>query len=221
MPLEKPKNVFQDGIGKLQGIKTKLHKKDDARPKFVKARQLPYAMRPKVEQELTRLVDAGILSPVEISEWATPIVHVLKDNGSVRICGDFKTTVNPVLNVDQYPLPTVDDIFSNLAGGQLLTKLDLTQAYLHLEVDEEFRDLLTICTHRGLYRYNRLPYGIASAPAIWQRTMEMVLQDIPGTQVILDDMIITGKTMEEHLSNLAKVLERLDSKGLRVNKRKC
>ena len=219
--LEKPKNVFQDGIGKLQGIKTKLHKKDDARPKFVKARQLPYAMRPKVEQELTRLVDAGILSPVETSEWATPIVPVLKDNGSVRICGDFKTTVNPVLNVDQYPLPTVDDIFSNLAGGQLFTKLDLTQAYLHLEVDEESRDLLTISTHRGLFRYNRLPYGIASAPAIWQRTMEMVLQDIPGTQVILDDMIITGKTMEEHLSNLAKVLERLDSKGLRVNKRKC
>ena len=139
----------------------------------------------------------------------------------MTICSDFKTTVNPVLNVDQYPSPTVNDIFSNLAGGQLFTKLDLTQAYLHLEVDQEPRDLLTISTHRGLFLYNRLPYGIASAPAIWQRTMEMVLQDTPGTQVILDDMIITGKTTEEHLPNLAKVLERLDSKCLRVNKRKC
>jgi hypothetical protein len=81
-----------------------------------------------VERELSRLENEGILSKVDTSEWASPIVPVMKPNGSVRICGDFKTTVNSMLNVDQYPLPRIDEIFATLAGGQKVTKIDLRQA---------------------------------------------------------------------------------------------
>lgn len=101
------------------------------------------------------------------------------------------------------------------------TKLDLIQAYLQLPVHDHSRELVTINTHKGLYRNNRMPFGIASAPAIWQRTIEEVLQGIPGVQVMLDDMIITGKDDQEHLQNLDKVLARLEEYGLRLNLNKC
>ncbi|CAC5383037.1 unnamed protein product [Mytilus coruscus] len=174
-----------------------------------------------IEAELDRLEKEGTLNKVQHSEWATPIVPVLKKNGNVRISGEFKVTLNPMLKVDQYPLPKIDDIFANLNGGIQYTKMDLKQAYLQLEVDEDCKDLLTINTHRGLYRYNRMALGIASAPAIWQRTIEQILSGIPGTQCLLDDMIITGSTDEEHLNNLESVLKRLNQYGLKANIDKC
>jgi hypothetical protein len=94
----------------------------------------------------------------------------------VRICGDFKSTVNPMMEIDKYLLPKIDEIFSNLSGGKRFTKLDLKNAYLHMEVEEDQKELLTINTQRGLFRYTRLVFGIAAAPAIWQRTMEQILQ---------------------------------------------
>jgi hypothetical protein len=76
-----------------------------------------YSLRNKIKKELVRLEKEGTLTKVNHSEWATPIVPVLKKNGDIRICGDFKVTVNPVLKVDQYPLPKIEDIFAKLAGG--------------------------------------------------------------------------------------------------------
>lgn len=149
------------------------------------------------------------------SEWATPIVPIVKKDRSVRMCGDFKVSVNSMLHVDQYPLPRLDDIFAALAGGKHFSKIDLKQAYLQLPVEESSKQYLTN-THKGLYRYNRLVFGIASAPAIWQRTIDQILQGIPGTQCILDDMIITGRTDKEHLANLEEVLKRLKEYGLQA-----
>ena len=159
-------------------------------PSFHKQRQVPYALRPKVEAELTRLEKDGILSKVEYSEWATPVVTVVKRNGSVRVCGDFKVSVNPVLLAEQYPLPHIQDILGNLAVGKHFSKLDLCQAYHQMEVTEESKKFLTINTHKGLFQYNRLVFGISSCPAIWQSAIDQVLQGIPGTQCILNDMIV-------------------------------
>lgn len=213
--------VFADGIGKLKDIKAHLTLKDNADPKFLKARSVPYAMRPRIEKELDRLQQEGIIQPVAHSDWATPIVPALKKNGDIRICGDYRVTVNPVLKVDQYPLPKIDDIFANLSGGKKFSKIDLTQAYHQMELDEASKQLLVINTHKGLYMYNRLVFGIASAPAMWQRAIEQVLQGIPHTQCILDDIIITGTSDEDHKRNLSQVLSRLAEHGLRVNLTKC
>ena len=92
-------------------------------------------------------------------EWAAPIVVVPKANGSVRTCGDFKVTFNPHLNVDQYPLPLPEDLFTSLEGCRLFTKLDLSQAYLQLELDEESQKLYTVNTSLGLFQYSRMPFG--------------------------------------------------------------
>ena len=114
-------------------------------------------------------------------------------------------------------MPKIDDIFANLASGQKFSKLDLRQAYLQLPMDEESMKLLTINTHKGLYQFTRLLFGVASSPAIWQRTIDQILQGLEGVQCILDDMIVTGKTEQEHLKNLDNVLSRMQRFGLRAN----
>ena len=219
--LTKYKSVFTEDNGKIKGMKATLALKENTQAKFCKARPVPYALKEKVEQELDRLEKEGIIQKVDHSDWATPIVPVPKGNNSIRLCGDYKTTINPQLKVDQYPLTRIDDIFASLAGGQRFSKIDLRQAYHQLELDDNSKSYLTINTHKGLYKYNRLVFGIASSPAIWQRTIDQVLDGIPNTSCILDDMIITGKTDEEHLLNLQTVLKRLQDYNLRVNKDKC
>ena len=139
----------------------------------------------------------------------------------IRLCGDFKVTINPELKVDQYPLFRIEDIFANLTAGEKFTKIDLCQAYLQLKMEEESNKYLTVNSHKGLYQYNRLLFGIASAPAIWQRTIAQILQNIPRRHVILDDIIITGKTDQEHLENLHQVLERLRDYNMRTEITKC
>ena len=182
--LSKYPNLVKDSIGVMKGINGHLSLKNDANPVFLKARPVPYSLRTNVEDELTHLEKEGIITPVTWSNWATPIVVVPKPDGSVRLCGDFKVTLNPALNVDQYPLPRVEDIFAALGGSSIFSKIDLHLAYLQMEMDETSKELLTINTQKGLYRFNRLAFGIASAPAIWQRAIEQVLQGIPKQLVL-------------------------------------
>ena len=207
-------------MGKVSGIKAKMILKEGAQPVFLKARPIPYSLREKVEKELDRLQKDGVISRVDWSDWATPIVVVPKPNGTIRLCGDFKMTINPVLKVDQYPLPKMDDIFAALGKGALFSKIDLQWAYLQMELDEESRGLLTVNTHKGLFQFNRMAFGVASAPAIWQRTMDTILQGIPNVQCFLDDIVVAGGNMEEHLHLLETVFKRLEQYGLTINKKK-
>ena len=213
--------VFGEGIGTIKEIKGELRLKPNTVPKYMRARTVPYAIKTKVEEELDHLTKEGVLVPVKCSKWATPIVPIVKGNGKIRICGDYKTTVNPNLVVEQYTLPRIEDMLAKLEMGERFTKIDLRQAYLQLTLDEESKQLTTINTHKGLYQYNRLVYGITSAPAIWQKTMDQILQGLPGIVCNMDDMLITGKTDEIHLKNLRNVLTRLQEFGLKANLDKC
>ena len=149
------------------------------------------------------MVDQGILTPVQFADWVAPIIPVLKsDKQNVRICGDFKRTVNQVSKVYKYPIPKIEDLFTSLAGGKTFTTLDMSQAYQQLLLDEPSKKLVVINTPRGLFQYNRLLFGIASAPGIFQRVMDSLLQGIPGVVVYLDGNLVTGPSDRKHLETL-------------------
>ena len=210
-------SVFKPELGKLKGIKAKFHVVPGAVPTFCKPRTVPYALREAVERELAKLEAESIISPTNYREWAAPIVCVPKKDDSVRICGDYRVTINPWLNGEQYPLPKT----AKLAGGQQFTKLDLSQAYQQVPLEENARHFLTINTHKGLYHYNRLPYGIVSTPTHFQKIMDQVLQGMEGVICYLDNLYISGKNTESNLANLEKVLKRLETYNLRVKSEKC
>ncbi|XP_031343921.1 uncharacterized protein K02A2.6-like [Photinus pyralis] len=156
-----------------------------------------------------------------MSEWGTPIVPVLKRDGSVRICGDYKITLNPYLKNVSYPLPRIEDLFSKLAGGKYFTKIDLSSAYQQILLSEQAKSLSTISTHLGLFAYNRMPYGIKTAPSIFQLIMEKVLIGLEGVTCFLDDILIAGRNKEEHLLRIDLVLNKLEKYGLTVRREKC
>ena len=182
---------------------------------------MPFALRKAIEDELDRLEKEKILYKVDHSDWAAPIVPVPKKNGQLRICGDYKVTVNPVIDVNKYPLPCPEDMLAALAGGEKFTKLDLTNAYLQMVLDSECRKFVTINTHRGLYEYTRLPFGISSAPAQFQKTMDIILQGLPKVLCYIDDILVTGKDDNDHYANLENVLKRLKDYGLKLKTKKC
>ncbi|XP_062531463.1 uncharacterized protein K02A2.6-like [Bombyx mori] len=164
--------------------------------------------------------DKLVLRPVEHSDYASPIVPVLKRDGSVRICADYSVTINKQLVVEQYPLPTVNELFSKLYGGQKFTKLDLSMAYGQFCLDEESQKLTCINTHKGIFAYTRLVFGLASGPSIFQRAMDTVLAGLDGTLCLLDDVLITGRNDSEHLERLHQVLQRLQDAGFVLQKSK-
>ena len=206
-------------LGKLNTTKVTL-RVDNSKPVFMKARSVPFSITEKYEAALSKLEKAGVIHKVEHSQWATPTVPVAKPDGNIRICADYSRTINANSEEEKYPLPTIDEIRAKLAGGQKFTKIDLSQAYHQLELDESSRVYTTINTHKGLYEYVRLPFGIHSAVAIFQRTMETVLADTPGCVVYIDDILVTGADEAEHRRNLARVLKRLQEVGMKLKAEK-
>jgi len=141
----------------------------------------------------------------------------LCDSGKIYYC----TTVNQAAKLDLYPLPKIEQLFASLAGGRIFSKLDLSLAYLQVVLDEESRHLVMVNTHKELFHFNGLPFKVASVPAIFQRIIEGMLKGILGVCIYLDDILITGKTEEEHLTNLEQILKQLEAAGMCLRHNKC
>ena len=137
----------------MKGQKVTIVIASNAKPRYHKARSVPYAYRQRIE-ELDWLVAVGILEPIDSSDWAAPIVPVIKsDKKSVQMCGDCRVTVNPVSRLNRYPIPKIEDLFATSENGKIFTKIDLSQAYQQLSLDEESQRLCVINTYKGLYRF--------------------------------------------------------------------
>ena len=215
--LEKHSEVFKDELGCITDVEAKFQIDDSVKPRFLKARPVPYHLRDRVNDELSRLEREGILERVDSSDWACPIVPIVKTNGKIRICGDYRATVNTATKTDQYPILE----YSTLNGGQVFSKIDCSNAYLQYRLHVDYRKYTTINTPIGLFQYIRLPFGVSSAPAIYQRVMDNMLKSIPGVCVYLDDVLISGSTEQEHLDRLNRVLALMAERGFRAAKEKC
>ena len=210
--LKRHDKVFNKGLGTIKGFKADIKLQDDANSVFCKAQPVPYALCQKVQEELDPLESQGVVKKVEQSDWASPIVCVPKKGGSISICGDFKVPINRVLLDDPYPLPDAEDVFATLGGGTLFSKIDLSNACQQKELTADSQHYLTVNTHKGLYAYQRLTYGIASAPAIFQSTMDQILQGMDKVRCHRDDILILI---------LDEVLTRLEKHGILAKRSKC
>lgn len=215
-------DVFSDSLGLCTKAQVKFYTKPETQPIFRHKRPVAYAAIPAIDQELQRLEQLGIITKVDYSDWAAPIVVVKKGNtGKIRICADYSTGLNNVLEPNQHPLPLVDDIFAKLANCKIFSKIDLSDAYLQVEVEPDSRKLLTINTHRGLFQFNRLVPGVKSGPGAFQQIIDAMIADLKGVDSYLDDIIIAGETEEIHSENLMKLLQRIQQYGFRLKIDKC
>ena len=145
-----------------------------------------------------------------------------KKDGKLRFCVDYRK-VNSITRKDAYPLPRVDDTLTTLDGTKWFSTLDMISGYWQVEVAPEDREKTAFCTHEGLYEFKVMPFGLTNAPATFQRLMDSVLAGLQWKSclVYLDDIIICGKTFEEHLFNLRAVFECLKQAGLKLQPTKC
>ncbi|XP_024872568.1 uncharacterized protein K02A2.6-like, partial [Temnothorax curvispinosus] len=220
--LDRYQDVFSDVAGKLVGPPVKLHLKPEATPVFVKAREIPFALRDAYAREIDAKISSGFYKKVEYSEWASTTHVVTKKNGKLRITGNYKPTLNPRIIVDEHPIPKAEQIFNEMKGAKIFCHLDITDAYTHLPVDEEFSHALTLNTPtHGLIRPTRAVYGAANIPAVWQRRMQTVLQGLSKVRNFFDDVIIFAEDFADLMVILEQTLERLRAHGLRLNRAKC
>ncbi|XP_031336101.1 uncharacterized protein K02A2.6-like [Photinus pyralis] len=220
--LDEFKDVVTPKLGKVPNYEYSIKLSDpDTQPIFTKPRLVPYALKGKVEEELDRLEKLEIIEKVVHSTWGTLIVPIVKKDGTIRICADFKGTINKIIKTGRYPIPKIEDIFNKMRGGKYLCCLDIHQAYLHMSVDEETSMLQAISTQKGVYKVKRLMFGVKTASNAWQRFMDQTLQDLDGVVCFFDDIAIQGGTPEELLTKLRQVLERLRQFDLHLNGRKC
>lgn len=213
--------LFSNELGLCGTIEGHIYMKPDARPKFYKSRPIPYSLNDSFKKEAQRLIDLGVWKPVKYSQWASPLVIVPKPNNKIRVCADFKVTINPQMDIERYPIPRIRDLFHKLNRGKYFSKVDLSDTHMQVEMDEESKSVLVVNTPLGLFRYERLPFGVASAPAIFQRLIEQTISDIPGCVNYLDDIIITGETEQDHIENLRKLFQRLKESCFRCKLSKC
>ncbi|VDL83597.1 unnamed protein product [Nippostrongylus brasiliensis] len=208
--------VFEGGLGLCTKEKAELILEQGVRPVFRGCRPVAHAAMDSVDKELDRLLEMGVITPVTHSEWAAPIVCVRKANGKLRVCADFSTGLNKALQSFDYPLPVPEDIFASLNGGTVFSQIDLSDAYLQIELSDEAKKKVVINTHRGLFQYNRLPFGIKTAPGIFQQIMNKMVSGLRGVATYLDDILVCGKTELEHKENLLALFGRIEEYGFKL-----
>ncbi|XP_055596035.1 uncharacterized protein K02A2.6-like isoform X2 [Uranotaenia lowii] len=167
------------------------------------------------------LEEQGVITPVGASEWASPVIAVIKKDGNIRMVIDCKVSLNKILIPNTYPLPLAQDIFASLAGCQVFCCLDLAGAYTQLQLSKRSRKYVVINTLKGLYTYNRLPQGASSSASLFQCCMDQILKGLNNVCCYLDDLLIAGKNFQDCKDKLIQVLGRLDKANIRVNFKKC
>lgn len=207
-------------LGCVKNFTHKVNISDSVPPVRHKLRRLPFSVRDAVSAELERLLHAGVIERIDSSPWVSPIVVVQKKTGGIRMCVDLRGP-NKAVIVDSYPLPHMEEMMTLLKGATVFSTIDLESAYHQVPLHEDSLDLTAFITHEGLFRFCRVPYGLASAPSAFQKMMVVILKGLQNVANYLDDIIVWGRTLQEHDQALQNVLQRLKDAGLVLNESKC
>nr|KAG5693828.1 hypothetical protein BaRGS_004436 [Batillaria attramentaria] len=220
-------DLFKEELGCLKDFELEVKFKSDAKPVFHKARPVPFALRDDLTKGYEEGIAKGVWKPVQFNDYGTPVVPIRKTNSAgalkpkLRICGDYSVGINDQLADHRHPMPLPEELMQKLGGGFGYTKIDLADAYNQIKLAPESQRRLALSTHRGVLLQQRLPFGIKSAPGYFQEIMENLTSDLPGVAVFQDDILTSGKDAKDHLSNLERLLTRLNDKGLRCRREKC
>ncbi|KAK3774254.1 hypothetical protein RRG08_050759 [Elysia crispata] len=205
----------------------RLYTSQDAKPKTLPCRKIPFALTQRVKDELETLVKRGILVPIkEPTPWVSQMAIVEKSNGSLRLRIDPRP-LNEALQREQFKLPTFDDVLPAFNKAYIFTKQDIKEAFWHIKLDEEFSKLTAMITPYGRFRWTRLPFGLNVSSEIFQRHLTQALEGLEGYINVADDIIVTGrgdtqeKAEKDHEKNIKMLKERCKDKGIKLNPSKA
>ncbi|KAG6464703.1 hypothetical protein O3G_MSEX014678 [Manduca sexta] len=207
-------------MGKTSLVQHKINTGNEL-PIRQRPRRLPVAKEKEVDTMIQGMLKDGVIEPSS-SPWCSPVVLVKKKDGSMRFCVDYRR-LNDITKKDSYPLPRIDDTLDTLAGMKWFSTLDLKSGYWQVEIDPLDKEKTAFSTGKGLWQFKVMPFGLCNAPATFERLMELVLTGLIGDAclVYLDDIIIGGRTFEEHLQNLGRVLSKIRGANLKLSPKKC
>ena len=214
------KKLFSNKLGVFPNKKIHLDLVDGAKPVTCRPYPVPRSHEKVFKDELDRLCKEGVLTPTGVSQWLSPSFIIPKKDGRVRWISDFRA-LNKVIKRKVYNLPKITSILQKRSGYKYFTKIDVSMHYYTFELDDESKELCTICTPFGNYRYNRLPMGISESPDIAQSVMEELFRPIEEAEVYIDDVGIFSNDWESHIRVVEKALKILQDHNFMVSPLKC
>lgn len=219
--LEKYSSIFKHEKGKTSIVKHRINLTPESQPINLPPYRYAPARRRVIEDNIQEMLQQEIIRPSH-SPWASPVVLAPKKDGSLRFCIDYRK-LNAITIRDAYPIPRIDDTLDSLQEAKYISTLDLRSGYWQVAMDAESREKTAFITHKGLYEFKVMPYGLTNAPATFQRLMDSVLAGLKWKccLVYIDDVIIYSPTFEQHMEDLTSVFRTIEAANLTLKINKC
>lgn len=192
---------------------------EKGKPISIPPYRIPIRWRDKLAAEIKTLLDLEVIEPSS-SPWAAPVVCVMKPDGSLRMCVDYRA-LNKVTKADPFPMPRIEELLERVAPAKFISTLDLNKGYYQVPLSDSAKEKTAFITPQGKFQFRKMPFGLCNAPSLFQRMMNNILSGHQRAAAYIDDIVVTSTTWKEHLEDLQEVLERLQKAGLTVKESKC